>query len=85
MNTLSSYVKIDATDLVSGIKDFKIRRIYDSGPGIWSEWEYFSPYRVIDFTGEDDGVKKVEFAFRDFGNNVTQPELIWEKVTRANK
>ena len=85
VNTLSSYVKIDATDLVSGIKDFKIRRIYDSGPGTWSEWEYFSPYRVIDFTGEEDGVKKVEFAFRDFGNNVTQPELIWEKVTRANK
>ena len=85
VNTLSSYVKIDATDIVSGIKDFKIRRIYDSGPGTWSEWEYFSPYRVIDFTGEEDGVKKVEFAFRDFGNNVTQPELIWEKVTRANK
>jgi hypothetical protein len=85
VNTLESYVKIDATDLVSGIKDFKVRRIYDSGPGNWSEWEYFSQYRVIDFTGEKDGVKKVEFAFRDFGNNVTQPEVIWEKVTRANK
>ena len=85
VNTLESYVKIDATDLVSGIKDFKIRRIYDSGPGEWSNWEIYSPYRLIDFTGEKDGVKKVEFAFRDFGNNITQPEIIWEKVTRANK
>lgn len=85
VNTLESYVKIDATDLVSGIKDFKVRRIYDSGPGEWSNWEFYSPYRLIDFTGEKDGVKKVEFAFRDFGNNITQPEVIWEKVTRANK
>lgn len=84
-NLLNSFVKINAFDTVSDIKDYKVRRIYDSGPGEWSEWEYFNPYRVIDFTGEKDGVKRVEFAFRDFGNNITQPQILWESVTRANK
>lgn len=84
-NKYQSFVKIDATDLVSDIKDFKVRRIYDNGAESWSDWEYFTPYRLIDFTGEEDGVKKVEFAFRDFGNNITQPETLWEKITRANK
>jgi hypothetical protein len=81
-NLPKSWVKMDASDLVSGIKDFKIRRIYDSGPGTWSEWEPFSSYRVVDFTGESDGVKRVEFAFRDYGNNITQPEILWETIER---
>jgi hypothetical protein len=81
-NLPKSWVKMDASDLVSGIKYFKIRRIYDSGPGTWSEWEPFSSYRVVDFTGESDGVKRVEFAFRDYGNNITQPEILWETIER---
>jgi hypothetical protein len=36
-------------------------------------------------SGEKDGVKKIEFVFRDFGNNIMQPEIIWEKVKRPSK
>ena len=84
-NLANAWVKINASDLVSGIKDFKIRRLNDSGASAWSEWESFSSYKMIDFTNENDGVKKVEFSFRDYGNNASQPDLIWEKVTRPNK
>ena len=84
-NLANAWVKINATDLVSGIKDFKTRRLTDSGASVWSDWESFGPYKMIDFTNEKDGVKKVEFSFRDYGNNASQPELIWEKVTRPNK
>jgi hypothetical protein len=49
---------------------------------VWSEWEYYSPYKVFDFTQENDGVKKVEFVFRDYGNNITQPEILWETIER---
>jgi hypothetical protein len=82
---ITSWIKIDATDTVSGVKDYKVRRIYDSGPGPWSNFEYYNAYRPIDFTGEEDGVKRVEVAFRDFGNNIVQPETSWKKVTRPNK
>ena len=40
---------------------------------------------VFDFTQENDGVKKVEFVFRDYGNNATQSEDKWEIVVRPNK
>jgi hypothetical protein len=82
---ISSWIKLEGTDVVSGIKDFKIRRIYDNGPASWSTFEYYNPYRIIDFTGELDGVKKVEVAFRDFGNNIVQPEITWKKITRPIK
>ncbi len=82
---ITSWIKIDATDQTSGVKDYKIRRIYDSGPSSWSNYEYYNPYRPIDFTGEIDGVKRVEVAFRDFGNNIVQPEVSWKKVIRPNK
>ena len=76
---------MNSNDIVSGVKDFKYRRIYDTGADSWSEWEYYSPYKVFDFTQESDGVKKVEFIFRDYGNNATQPEDKWEIVVRPNK
>jgi hypothetical protein len=82
---ITSWIKIDATDAISGVKDYKVRRIYDSGPGSWSNFEYYNSFRPIDFTGEEDGVKRVEVAFRDFGNNIVQPETSWKKVTRPNK
>ncbi len=84
-NITKPMVKMNANDIVSGVKDFKYRRIYDSGPDSWSEWEYYSPYKVFDFTQETDGVKKVEFVFRDYGNNATQSEDKWEIVVRPNK
>ena len=84
-NIISSVVKLEASDTVSGVKDFKMRRIYDSGADDWSNWQYYSPYSNVSLSGEKDGVKKVEFVFRDFGNNAMQPEIIWEKVKRPSK
>lgn len=84
-NITKPIVKMNSNDIVSGVKDFKYRRIYDTGADSWSEWEYYSPYKVFDFTQESDGVKKVEFIFRDYGNNATQPEDKWEIVVRPNK
>ncbi len=81
-NLPQSWMKIDGYDLVTGIKDFKIRRLLDSGNGDWSEWIPYSPYVKVDFTGESDGVKKVEIKFRDFGNNITQPEVKWNAIRR---
>ena len=84
-NLISSVVKLESNDTVSGVKDFKMRRIYDSGADNWSEWQYYSPSTNINFGNEKDGVKKVEFVFRDFGNNAMQPDIIWEKVKRPSK
>ena len=81
-NLPESWMKIDGFDLVTGIKDFKIRRLLDTGNGDWSEWIPYSPYVKVDFTGESDGVKKVEIKFRDFGNNITQPEVKWNAIRR---
>ncbi len=81
-NLPESWMKIDGFDLVTGIKDFQIRRLLDSGNGAWSEWIPYSPYVKVDFTGESDGVKKVEIKFRDFGNNITQPEVKWNAIRR---
>ena len=81
-NLPKSWMKIDGLDLVTGIKDFKIRRLLDSGNGEWSEWIPYSSYVKVDFTGESDGVKKVEIKFRDFGNNITQPEVKWNAIRR---
>ena len=82
---ISTWIKINADDLISGVKDFKIRKIKDTGPDTWSNFENFNLYRVIDFTGEIDGVKRVEVAFRDYGNNIVQPEISWKKVLRPRK
>lgn len=84
-NLISSVIKLESNDTVSGVKDFKMRRIYDSGADDWSEWQYFSPSTIASFSGEKDGVKKVEFVFRDFGNNAMQPDIVWEKVKRPSK
>ena len=81
-NLPQSWMKIDGVDLVTGIKDFQIRRLLDTGNGDWSEWIPYSPYVKIDFAGENDGVKKVEIKFRDFGNNITQPEVKWNAIRR---
>ena len=81
-NLPQSWMKIDGKDIVTGIKDFKIRRLLDTGNGDWSEWIPYSPYVKVDFTGESDGVKKVEIKFRDFGNNITQPEVKWNAIRR---
>jgi hypothetical protein len=81
-NLPKSWMKIDGFDLVTGIKDFQIRRLLDSGNGDWSEWIPYSSYVKVDFTGESDGVKKVEIKFRDFGNNITQPEVMWNAIRR---
>jgi hypothetical protein len=84
-NLTKAVVKLDATDVVSGVKDLKYRFVKDSGPENWSDWEPYSSFKTIDFTNETDGVKKVEFVFRDYGNNAIQPETKWEKVVRPNK
>jgi len=81
-NLPQSWIKLDGQDLVSGIKDFQMRKLLDSGNGSWSEWIPYSPYVKVDFTGENDGVKKVEIKFRDFGNNITQPEVKWNAIRR---
>ena len=81
-NLPQSWLKVDGQDLVTGIKDVQIRRLLDSGNGDWSEWIPYSPYVKVDFTGENDGVKKVEIKFRDFGNNITQPEVKWNAIRR---
>ena len=81
-NLKNAWMKTSAYDLVTGIKDFKIRKLLDSGAGSWSEWTPFGPYVKVDFSGEDDGVKKVEIKYRDFGNNITQPEVKWNPIKR---
>ena len=81
-NLPESWIKINAYDLVSGIKDFSIRRLLDSGYGEWSEWIPYSQYTSVNFSGESDGVKKVEIRLRDFGNNITQPENKWDTIRR---
>jgi hypothetical protein len=81
-NLPESWLKMNAYDLVSGIKDFSVRRLLDSGYGEWSEWTPFNPYAAVNLAGETDGVKKVEIKFRDFGNNITQPENKWDVIRR---
>jgi len=81
-NLPEAWLKMNSYDLVSGIKDFSIRRLLDSGYGEWSEWTPYSPYASVNLSGESDGVKKVEIRFRDFGNNITQPENKWDVIRR---
>ena len=81
-NLPEAWLKMNAYDLVSGIKDFSIRRLLDSGYGEWSEWTPYAPYASVTFSGESDGVKKIEIKFRDFGNNITQPENKWDVIRR---
>jgi hypothetical protein len=84
-NKKDSWLKINASDDVSGIKDFRYRKVTNDGPGEWSNWMMFNSYSPIKFTGEEDGVKRVEVAFRDYGNNITQPEYKWHKVLKVKK
>ena len=84
-NKKDSWLKINASDDVSGIKDFRYRKVTNEGPGEWSNWMMYNSYAPIKFTGEEDGVKKIEVAFRDYGNNITQPEYKWHKVLKVKK
>jgi len=84
-NKKDSWLKINASDDVSGIKDFRYRKVTNDGPGEWSNWMMFNSYAPIKFTNEEDGVKRVEVAFRDYGNNITQPEYKWHKVLKVKK
>ena len=84
-NKVNSWLKVNGTDTVSGIKDFKIRRVYNDGPSTWSNWQMYNSYAPVLFTNESDGVKKVEIAFRDYGNNITQPEVKWNKIIKIKK
>ena len=78
-------LKITASDDVSGIKDFRYRKVTNDGPGEWSNWMMFNSYAPIKFTNEEDWVKRIEVAFRDYGNNITQPEYKWHKVLKVKK
>ncbi len=84
-NKKDSWLKINASDDVSGIKDFRYRKVTNDGPGEWSNWMMYNSYTPIKFTNEEDGVKRVEVAFRDYGNNITQPEYKWHKVLKVKK
>ena len=84
-NKKDSWLKINASDDVSGIKDFRFRKVTNDGPGEWSNWMMFNSYSPIKFTNEEDGVKRIEVAFRDYGNNITQPEYKWHKVLKVKK
>ena len=84
-NKKDSWLKINASDDVSGIKDFRYRKVTKDGPGEWSNWMMYNSYAPIKFTGEEDGVKRIEVAFRDYGNNITQPEYKWHKVLKVKK
>ena len=84
-NKVDSWIKLNASDLVSGVKDFKYRRVYENGPSDWSNWFMYDSYTPIKFTDELDGVKRIEIAFRDYGNNITQPEMKWNKVLKIKK
>ena len=84
-NKKDSWLKINASDDVSGIKDFRYRKVTNNGPGEWSNWMMYNSYAPVKFTGEEDGVKRIEVAFRDYGNNITQPEYKWHKVLKVKK
>ena len=84
-NKKDSWLKINASDDVSGVKDFRYRKVTNDGPGEWSNWMMFNSYAPIKFTGEEDGVKRIEVAFRDYGNNITQPDYKWHKVLKVKK
>ena len=84
-NKKDSWLKLNASDDVSGIKDFRYRKVTNDGPGEWSNWMSYNSYSPVKFTGEEDGVKRVEVAFRDYGNNITQPEYKWHKVLKVKK
>ena len=84
-NKKDSWLKLNASDDVSGIKDFRYRKVTNEGPGEWSNWIMYNSYTPIKFTNEEDGVKRVEVAFRDYGNNITQPQYKWHKVLKVKK
>jgi hypothetical protein len=81
-NLRDSWLKLDATDRVTAIKDFRTRNLNADGTlGDWSVWIPFAEYQgyLLDI---GDGLKRVEVQFRDYGNNIVPEEALWDVLSQ---
>lgn len=63
-------VKLDGNDDISGVKDYRIRPVSSNGISTWENWKSIDTIHHYNL-GDVNGRKKVEYQFRDFGNNIT--------------
>jgi hypothetical protein len=79
---------LNGQDNLSGIKDFRTRLIGAGHAEYWSQWKPYSEYVPMSINRTvpptvgtvQDGFKRLEVQFRDFGNNSTQPSQLWDII-----
>ena len=82
----SSTIMLTGDDRVTGVKDIRFRSLGAGTAGAWSSWFPYNPYipYAIDSGVADadfqDGLRRLEAQYRDYGNNAAQSEPMWDSI-----
>jgi len=83
-NKVSTLLKASGDDRVSAVKDVRFRALKAGSARNWSTWRSYEEYTkwLIDNDIEttDDGLKRIEAQFRDYGNNIEPESALWDSI-----
>ena len=84
-NEKGSWLAIRGSDRITAPKDVRTRLIGAGETREWSGWSPADDHLPFDFEeAEEDGLKRLEIQFRDFGNNTTQVSPTWDALRRSS-
>jgi len=85
INQQKSWLKINGVDDVTDVKDFRYREYAPGSSNTWSNyWIPNSEYLPYSFANSEDGIKRIEVQFRDYGNNVMEADSLTEMLYNAS-
>lgn len=87
-NTSSVNLSITASDVITDVKDIRFRLVNGEGIGSWTNFQQYTNVITKSIVGTGstsqlDGIKRIEVQVRDYGNNISQPEAIYDNILSA--
>lgn len=87
-NTSSVNLNVSASDVISDVKDMRFRLVNGEGIGSWTNFQQYANVITKSIVGTGttsqlDGIKRIEVQVRDYGNNISQPESIYDNILAA--
>ena len=86
--TSSVNLNVSASDVISDVKDMRFRLVNGEGIGSWTNFQQYTNVITKSIVGTGttsqlDGIKRIEVQVRDYGNNISQPESIYDNILAA--
>ena len=87
-NTNSVNLSVSASDVISDVKDMRFRLVNGEGIGSWTNFQQYTNVITKSIVGTGttsqlDGIKRIEVQVRDYGNNISQPQPLYDNILSA--